>query len=52
MKNPWNNIISLLPLQKFMSLNLCQRKDLCLHSMFHLLCRLHSCDLGTSLNST
>ncbi|RRT59661.1 hypothetical protein B296_00001009 [Ensete ventricosum] len=27
------------------------RKVSCLHSMFHLLCRLPSCDLDTSLSS-
>ncbi|RRT63671.1 hypothetical protein B296_00004790 [Ensete ventricosum] len=33
-------------------LDLCPRKALCLHSMFHLLCRLPSCGLDTSPSST
>ncbi|RWV76813.1 hypothetical protein GW17_00062462 [Ensete ventricosum] len=34
------------------ALDLCLRKALCLRSMFHLLCRLPSCGLDTSLSST
>ncbi|RRT41259.1 hypothetical protein B296_00035898 [Ensete ventricosum] len=30
------------------ALGLCLRKASCLHSMFHLLCRLSSCGLDTS----
>ncbi|RWV92212.1 hypothetical protein GW17_00045437 [Ensete ventricosum] len=33
-------------------IDLCQRKALCLYSMFHLLCRLPSCGLDTSPSST
>ncbi|RWW76309.1 hypothetical protein BHE74_00015609 [Ensete ventricosum] len=33
-------------------LDLCQRKAPCLRSMFHLLRRLPSCGLDTSLSST
>ncbi|RZS26691.1 hypothetical protein BHM03_00060063 [Ensete ventricosum] len=33
-------------------LDLCSRKASCLCSMFHLLCRLPSCSLDTSLSST
>ncbi|RWV77804.1 hypothetical protein GW17_00061326 [Ensete ventricosum] len=32
--------------------DLCPRKAPCLCSMFHLLCRLSSCGLDTSPNST
>ncbi|RZS01467.1 hypothetical protein BHM03_00031318 [Ensete ventricosum] len=32
--------------------DLCPRKASCLRSMFHLLRRLPSCDLGTSRSST
>ncbi|RWW77466.1 hypothetical protein BHE74_00014368 [Ensete ventricosum] len=52
MKDPWNDIISLLPLQEFMSLTSVQRK-LCASALcFHLLRRLPSCGLNTSLSST
>ncbi|RZR95180.1 hypothetical protein BHM03_00023989 [Ensete ventricosum] len=34
------------------ALDLRPRKALCLRSMFHLLCRLPSCGLDTSLSST
>ncbi|RZS13726.1 hypothetical protein BHM03_00045340 [Ensete ventricosum] len=34
------------------ALDLYPRKAPCLRSMFHLLCRLPSCDLGTSPSST
>ncbi|RZS23241.1 hypothetical protein BHM03_00056137 [Ensete ventricosum] len=41
MRDPWNDIISLLPLQELMSFfNLCPRKASCLYFMFHFLCRL------------
>ncbi|RRT72314.1 hypothetical protein B296_00006514 [Ensete ventricosum] len=32
--------------------DLCQRKVLCLHSMFNFLCRLPPCNLGTSPSFT
>ncbi|RWW10076.1 hypothetical protein GW17_00026398 [Ensete ventricosum] len=52
MKNPWNDIISLLPLQEFMSLTFVQEKLRASAPCFHLLCRLSSCGLDTSLSST
>ncbi|RRT58589.1 hypothetical protein B296_00016121 [Ensete ventricosum] len=52
MKNPWNDIIPLLPLQEFMSLTFVQGKLHAFAPCFHLLCRLLSCDLDTSLSST
>ncbi|RWW46353.1 hypothetical protein BHE74_00047724 [Ensete ventricosum] len=51
MKNSWNNMIPFLPLQEFMPRPLF-KKALYLRSMFHLLCRLPSCDLDTSPSST
>ncbi|RWW60720.1 hypothetical protein BHE74_00032284 [Ensete ventricosum] len=33
-------------------LDICLRKALCLHSIFHFLCRLPSCGLDTSSSST
>ncbi|RWW75058.1 hypothetical protein BHE74_00016938 [Ensete ventricosum] len=33
-------------------LDLCSRKASCLHSIFHLLCRLPSCSLDTSPSYT
>ncbi|RRT79611.1 hypothetical protein B296_00006624 [Ensete ventricosum] len=52
MKNPWNDIISLLPLQEFMSLTSVQGKLYASAPYFHLLHRLPSCGLDTSLSST
>ncbi|RWV96230.1 hypothetical protein GW17_00041078 [Ensete ventricosum] len=52
MKNPWNDIILLLPLQEFMSLTSVQRKLRASASCFHLLLQLPSCDLDTSPSST
>ncbi|RWV94927.1 hypothetical protein BHE74_00017812 [Ensete ventricosum] len=52
MKNPWNDIIPLLPLQEFMSLTSVQGKLRGFAPCFHLLRRLHSYGLGTSPNST
>ncbi|RRT40243.1 hypothetical protein B296_00038272 [Ensete ventricosum] len=48
MKNPWNNIISLLPLQEFMSLTSIQGKLHASALCFHLLRRLPTCGLDTS----
>ncbi|RZR84250.1 hypothetical protein BHM03_00011021 [Ensete ventricosum] len=52
MKNPWNDIISLLPLQEFMSLTTIQGKLRASTPCFHLLRRLPSCGLDTSPSST
>ncbi|RZS29378.1 hypothetical protein BHM03_00063103 [Ensete ventricosum] len=52
MKNPWNKIISLLPLQEFMSLTSIQETLHASAPYFYLLRRLPSCDLDTSPNST
>ncbi|RRT38247.1 hypothetical protein B296_00051167 [Ensete ventricosum] len=52
MKNPWNNIISLLPLQEFISLASVQGKLCASAPCFHLLRRLPSCGLITSPSST
>ncbi|RWW06640.1 hypothetical protein BHE74_00028711 [Ensete ventricosum] len=52
MKNPWNDIISLLPLQEFMSLTSVQEKLCASTSCFHLLRRIPSCGLDTSPSST
>ncbi|RZS18279.1 hypothetical protein BHM03_00050521 [Ensete ventricosum] len=52
MKNPWNDIISLLPLQEFMSLTSIQRKLRTSAPCFHLSRRLLSCGLDTSPSST
>ncbi|RWW42665.1 hypothetical protein BHE74_00051766 [Ensete ventricosum] len=52
MKNSWNDIISLLPLQEFMSLTSVQGKLCASVPCFHLLCRLPSCGLDTSPSST
>ncbi|RZS02106.1 hypothetical protein BHM03_00032084 [Ensete ventricosum] len=52
MKNPWNDIIPLLPLQEFMSLTSVQGK-LCASALcFYLLRPLPSCGLDTSPSST
>ncbi|RZS17537.1 hypothetical protein BHM03_00049687 [Ensete ventricosum] len=52
MKNPWNDIIPLLPLQEFMSLTSVQGK-LCASTLcFHLLRRLPSCGLYISSSFT
>ncbi|RZS09299.1 hypothetical protein BHM03_00040370 [Ensete ventricosum] len=48
MKNTWNNIIALLPLQEFMSLTSIQGKLYASAQCFHLLYRLPSCGLDTS----
>ncbi|RRT59391.1 hypothetical protein B296_00038088 [Ensete ventricosum] len=48
MKNPWNDIIPLLPLQKFMSLTSVQGRLCASILCLHLLCRLSSCGLDTS----
>ncbi|RRT39403.1 hypothetical protein B296_00048333 [Ensete ventricosum] len=47
MNNPWNDIISLLPLQEFMSLTSVQGKLRASAPYFHLLRRLPSCSLDT-----
>ncbi|RWV92783.1 hypothetical protein GW17_00044808 [Ensete ventricosum] len=47
MKNPWNDIIPLLPLQEFMSLTSIQRKLCASTPCFYLLHRLPSCGLAT-----
>ncbi|RZS18123.1 hypothetical protein BHM03_00050349 [Ensete ventricosum] len=52
MKNLWNDIIPLLPLQEFMSLTCVQGKLHAFAPYFHLLRRLLSCGLDTSLSST
>ncbi|RRT44685.1 hypothetical protein B296_00049792 [Ensete ventricosum] len=52
MKNPWNDIISLLPLREFMSLTFVQGKLRAFASCFQLLCQLSSCGLDTSPSST
>ncbi|RZR75048.1 hypothetical protein BHM03_00048544 [Ensete ventricosum] len=52
MKNPWNDIIPLLPLQEFMSLTSVQKKLCASAPCFHLLRRLSSCSLDTSPSST
>ncbi|RWW31141.1 hypothetical protein GW17_00004236 [Ensete ventricosum] len=52
MKNPWNNIIPLLPLQELMSLTSIQGKLRASAPCFHLLRRLPSCGLDTSPSST
>ncbi|RWW49474.1 hypothetical protein BHE74_00044377 [Ensete ventricosum] len=44
MKNPWNDIISLLPTSIHV-LDLCPRKTSCLRSMFPLVRRHPSCGL-------
>ncbi|RRT45121.1 hypothetical protein B296_00026735 [Ensete ventricosum] len=51
MKNPWNDIILLLHIQEFMSLTSVQGKLHTSAPCFHLLCRLSSCSLDTSLIS-
>ncbi|RWW71708.1 hypothetical protein BHE74_00020514 [Ensete ventricosum] len=52
MKNPWNDIIPLLPLQEFISLTSVQGKLRASASCFHILRRLPSCGLDTSPSST
>ncbi|RZR91993.1 hypothetical protein BHM03_00020223 [Ensete ventricosum] len=52
MKNSWNDIIPLLPLQEFISLTFVQGKLHTSAPCFHLLHRLSSCGLDTSLSST
>ncbi|RZS20504.1 hypothetical protein BHM03_00053037 [Ensete ventricosum] len=52
MKNLWNNIIPLLPLQEFMSLTSVQGKLCAFASCFYLLRRQPSYRLDTSPNST
>ncbi|RWW79735.1 hypothetical protein BHE74_00011973 [Ensete ventricosum] len=52
MKNPWNNIIPLLPLQEFISLTYVQGKLHFSTPCFHLLRRLPSCGLDTSPSAT
>ncbi|RRT64592.1 hypothetical protein B296_00022733 [Ensete ventricosum] len=52
MKNPWNDIIPLLPLQEFMSLTFVQGKLCAFALCFHLLRRLPSYGLDTSSSST
>ncbi|RWV77950.1 hypothetical protein GW17_00061155 [Ensete ventricosum] len=52
MKNPWNDMIPLLPLQEFMPLTSVQGKLCASCSMFHLLYRLSSCGLDTSPSFT
>ncbi|RWV93263.1 hypothetical protein GW17_00044295 [Ensete ventricosum] len=52
MKKPWNNIISLLPLEEFMSLTSVQGKLRASALCFYLLRRLPSCGLDTSPSST
>ncbi|RZS01708.1 hypothetical protein BHM03_00031615 [Ensete ventricosum] len=52
MKNPWNDIIPLLPLQEFMPLISVQGKLRTSAPCFHLLRRLPSCGLDTSPSST
>ncbi|RWW64817.1 hypothetical protein BHE74_00027916 [Ensete ventricosum] len=52
MKNPWNDIIPLLPLQEFMSLTFVQGKLCAFAPCFHLLRRLPSCGLDTLSSST
>ncbi|RRT46708.1 hypothetical protein B296_00031558 [Ensete ventricosum] len=52
MKNPWNNIISLLPLQEIMSLTSVHGKHRASAPSFHLLHRLPSCGVDTSPSST
>ncbi|RRT85194.1 hypothetical protein B296_00000106 [Ensete ventricosum] len=52
MKNPWNDIIPLLPLQEFMSLISIQGKLCAFAPCFYLLCRLPLCGLDTSPSST
>ncbi|RRT40242.1 hypothetical protein B296_00038270 [Ensete ventricosum] len=49
MKNPWNNMIPLLPLQEFMT---SVEGKLCAYALCYLLCRLLSCGLDTSPSST
>ncbi|RRT64488.1 hypothetical protein B296_00008937 [Ensete ventricosum] len=52
MKNPWNDIIPLLPLQEFMSLTSVQGKLCAFAPCFHLLRKLPLYDLDTSPSST
>ncbi|RWW58907.1 hypothetical protein BHE74_00034193 [Ensete ventricosum] len=52
MKNLWNDIIPLLSLKEFMSLTSVQGKLCASDPCFHLLRRLPSCGLDTSLSST
>ncbi|RZS24160.1 hypothetical protein BHM03_00057197 [Ensete ventricosum] len=52
MKNPWNNIISLLHLQEFISLTSVQGKLCASTPCFYLLRRRLSCGLTTSPSST
>ncbi|RRT34014.1 hypothetical protein B296_00029047 [Ensete ventricosum] len=52
MKNPWNDIISLLPLQEFMSLTSVQGKLHVSAPCFYLLRRLPLYGLDTSPSST
>ncbi|RWV85116.1 hypothetical protein BHE74_00051111 [Ensete ventricosum] len=52
MKNQWNDIIPLLPLQEFMSLTSVQRKLRASVLCFHLLRQHPSCGLVTSPSST
>ncbi|RRT34637.1 hypothetical protein B296_00046404 [Ensete ventricosum] len=52
MKNLWNGIISLLPLQEFMSLTSVQGELRASALYFYLLRRLPSCGLDTSPSST
>ncbi|RWW90121.1 hypothetical protein BHE74_00000736, partial [Ensete ventricosum] len=51
-KNPWNDIISLLPLQEFISLTSVQGKFCAFAPYFHLLRRLPLCGLDTSPSFT
>ncbi|RWV84559.1 hypothetical protein GW17_00053717 [Ensete ventricosum] len=52
MKNLWNDIIPLLPLQEFMSLTSVEGKLRAFAPCFHLLRRLPSYGLDTSPSST
>ncbi|RWW55210.1 hypothetical protein BHE74_00038163 [Ensete ventricosum] len=52
MKNQWNDIIPLLPLQELMSLTSIQGKLRASAPCFHLLRRLPSYSLDTSSSST